>query len=474
MTSFDIRLPDPRVQIGAPPIAIVSADAHVGLPARDYIPYLDPQYREHAEPWLADVATHHEVAGRCGYPFPQEELEIIDTRRAIRNGGEIGNFDPDRRLREAEADGVVAEFLHPFGNIGSTPFYDVFNSVYSPELRTAGAIAHNRFLVDFCATAPERLLGVHLTYPWPDFEAAADQCRIAREAGARAVVPAQQAGIPGDPCPGFYDPAWDPFWAACQEYDLVVQVHAGWGKPQGMLAGNLKRAFERAEKARESAVSDNKELSSALSEAFDTFAERKALWQLMVGGVFDRFPRLKITFAEIHADWVPGTLAYLDSLSDEFGDLMKERPSDYWVRHCAVGASLMRLTDVDARDAVGKDKIMFGTDYPHMEGSWPNTRDWLRATVSQIPEADARALLGGNAIEWYGLDRDLLERTAMRVGPFPADILGDQTVDPAMLAHFHKRGGIGKREVSLFHDQLVEAVGEDTANARSARGINVG
>ena len=76
----------------------------------------------------------------------------------------------------------------------------------------------------------------------------------------------------------------------------------------------------------------------------------------------------------------------------------------------------MRYGEVRARHEIGIDKLMFGTDYPHMEGTWPNTQDWIRTTLGAIPETEARMILGENAIEFYGLDRELLERTARHRG----------------------------------------------------------
>jgi hypothetical protein len=111
---------------------------------------------------------------------------------------------------------------------------------------------------------------------------------------------------------------------------------------------------------------------------------------------------------------------------------------------------------------------MFGTDYPHMEGMWPNTWDWIRATLSKIPEVEARQILGENAINFYGLDRGILEEAALRCGPLSADLLGDQPVDPALLENFHTRGGIDKRP-DLHEQELKATVRQDVDEALSAR-----
>jgi predicted TIM-barrel fold metal-dependent hydrolase len=443
---------------------IVSADSHVAAPAADYVEYLDPQYRAQGETYLRDIQFWHQGLGLLGYPFPPEVLDVVDDRGAIRRGGELGYFEPDFRLRETSAEGVVAELLHPQGPTGVVPFYDAFNQPSSPELRAAGARAHNRFLTDFCSVAPHRLFGVYLIYPWPDAQAAADQCRKARDAGAPAVFCGQQAGVPGDPCPALYDPFWDPFWAACQELELVVHIHAGFGHPQGTFLKTLQEASAEGDITNDAPGPRGEQTATLLAESFDSFDERRPLWQLMLGGVFDRFPRLKIAFVEVHCDWIPETLAYLEARHAEDPSRLRLSPTEYWHRHCAVGASLMRYSDVSVRHEVGLDKVMFGTDYPHMEGAWPNTRAWIRTVLGRLPEHELRAILGENAVTFYGLDRDALVHEARRVGPLPTELLGEQNVSSALLAQFHARSGIDK-QMTLHAEQLAEAYDEDRAGA---------
>jgi predicted TIM-barrel fold metal-dependent hydrolase len=445
-TVFDIRFVKSKEDTSLDPLIIVSVDSHVALPTEGYAEYLDPKYRDH---YFEDMKNVFEFVQAMGdYPFSPEVIEKIDDRYAMRTGGEIGYFDPERRLRETEAEGVVAEFLHPVGMHSSGPFFDLCSDLCSPELRAVGARAHNRFLEDFCSVAPGRFLGVPEIYPWPDAEAAARECERVRAAGMHAVFPAQQAGIPGDPCPAFFDPFWDPFWAACQDLGLVIHIHAGWGIPQAK--GGLMKHYEEA-------LAGN-----SGRDFFDTFVERRPLWQLMFGGVFDRFPGLRVSFVEIHCDWVPATLAYLDRRHAEGASTMKLKPSEYWERHCAIGGSLMRHSDVAVRHEVGLNKFMFGTDYPHPESSWPNTHDAIRTTLGGVPEFEARRILGINAIEFYGLDRELLAKEARRCGPVAAQVLGQHHVDEAILKSFEDRAGIGKSP-RIHAERLADAVDEDLA-----------
>jgi predicted TIM-barrel fold metal-dependent hydrolase len=490
-TSFDVRDADMTTLSRADltPVTIVSADGHACLPPRQYKTYLSTKYHDAFGGYLEDVGAQRRRTDLQGYPPGEDLLAVYDSRGAVSAAGEVAFFDPVWRLRQAEAEGVTAEFLHPGGNIGFVPFVDVQNSPRSHELRAAGARAHNRFLEEFCSEAPGRLLGVPVIYPWPDWDAAVADCRRARESGFCAICPPPMAGAQGD-LPALYDAWWDPLWAACQELGLVVHIHAGFGKAQGSVVELFRDVFARMEKVSEPSDGDVDGLaaidpqllprfdpasdhqSSFLAEFFESFVERRPLWQLMWGGVFDRFERLKVAFVEVHCDWVPATLEYLDHVHTAEPGPMRLTPSEYWRRHCGVGLSLMRYGDVAARRGVGIEKLMFGTDFPHVEGSWPNTHDWIRATLGSVPESEARQILGENAINFYGLDWPLLTKTAKRIGPLPSDLFGHHVVDRELIRHFEYRAGIDKL-ADVKEDRLAQTVEEDRAGALAARRASV-
>jgi predicted TIM-barrel fold metal-dependent hydrolase len=448
-------------------LLVVSSDSHGGPPPADYRPYLDPQHRDALDDHLADVAMLQGVLQLVGYPFSEDVLDVVDDRGAIRGGGADGAFDPARRLREAEAEGVVAEVINPgTQDLGPAPFYEIMCSRYSPELRAAGAMAHNRWLAEFCAYAPDRLLGMALTEPWPDMAAAVAQLHWAREHGLRGVWTDQFAGLEGE-APGLWDRAWDPFWAACADLELPVHIHIGFGIPQGTPQMVMRAAVQMAQ-------DDPKAMDDVAGDLFDSiFQSRKPLWQLMAGGVLDRHPRLRVVLAEQHADWLPATLAYLDRqhAAGEFD--VPRPPSEYWRSGSfAVTCTAVRRSDLESRHEVGVERMMFGTDYPHMEGTWPNTRDWLRATFVDVPEAEARAILGENAVDLYGLDRKVLAAVAAEVGPTPAEILdGDHRIDPRLIEQFHRRSGYSKPRLASFDEaELAAGVQEDLEHLVASSG----
>ena len=100
---------------------------------------------------------------------------------------------------------------------------------------------------------------------------------------------------------------------------------------------------------------------------------------------------------------------------------------------------------------------MFGHDYPHSEGTWPNTFDWLRDALQGVPENEVRSILGENAVRCYSLDGAALTRIAERIGPRPEDILGDNgRVDPALIANFEQRAGYERSFEDVDTDRLAE------------------
>jgi predicted TIM-barrel fold metal-dependent hydrolase len=226
-------------------------------------------------------------------------------------------------------------------------------------------------------------------------------------------------GVPGQTSNAALPPLWDayyePFWQTCEGVGLVLSVHAGWGTEQGFLynffdlladrMGEMGGELDR-EKVEGIAMMVAQEMASADDSPIRLNSRpQQAMWQLMLGGVFDRHPNLRFVLTELRATWVPATLATLDRLADETKPSMKLKPSDYFERQCAVGPSSTHRSEILMRSEIGLHKMMFGTDYPHHEGTWPNTREWIKVAFEGVPEADARLVLGQNAVNFYGLDR---------------------------------------------------------------------
>jgi len=160
-----------------------------------------------------------------------------------------------------------------------------------------------------------------------------------------------------------------------------------------------------------------------------------AFTQMLAGGVFERHPTLKYVIAENGAWWVPDIVSRMDSkwegdhATRKFGPAafrsgLAMKPSGYVDRNCWLAASVMGAAEIERREQIGVGNIMWGSDYPHPEGTWPHTREWLAERFRGVPEDDARRILGLTAAEVYGFDLAALAPHTERVGPGVADVTG--------------------------------------------------
>ncbi|MGW1865760.1 amidohydrolase family protein [Streptomyces mauvecolor] len=377
---------------------VISADCHAGADLLDYRPYLESKHHEAFDAWAAT------------YVNPYEDL-MADTADR--------NWNSARRVADLEADGIVAEVVFP----NTIPPFFPSASLMAPaptreefEQRWAGLRAHNRWLADFCAEAPGRRAGVAQIL-LNDVGEAVREIRRSKEAGLTGGILLPGAP-PGSGVPELYSDAYDPIWAVCAELGVPVNHHGGSASPP-LGEDPAARAVFMVE---------------------TTWFSHRALWHLIFGGAFNRHPSLKLILTEQGSGWIPGVLDMLDYYHDrlvaaatkastaesKFGaglaESMGKGPSQVWRDNCFVGASFMRPHEVPLRDRIGLDKIMWGSDYPHDEGTTPFSREGLRIAYAGLPRDEVAAMVGGNAARVYGFDLPSLDKVAARVGPTVAEI----------------------------------------------------
>jgi predicted TIM-barrel fold metal-dependent hydrolase len=385
---------------------VISADTHAGADLRDYKAYLPARWHEEFDAW-AD-----------SYSSPFDDLQIATAKR---------NWDSDFRLAELDADGIAAEVLIP--NTVPPFFPTVPNITISLprtreefERRWAGIQAHNRWQIDFCSLAPARRRGLIQILPH-DVELAMAEIRWGAEQGCfgGVLVPAVS---PGDPVvqPLFHT-RYEPIWALCQDLDLSVVQHSGAGSPEMPM--------------------DQPASNAVLITEMVTWAQR-TIPHLILAGVFERYPRLRFVPTEQGVSFVRSQLQILDSMVPTmkssahnrtygmFGgssvDDLTMAPSDYVRRNCYFAASAFSPYERDMIAYLGEDHLMWGSDYPHEEGTAPDSRLALRWTFHDVPEATCRKILAGNAAGVYGFDLSKLTPIAKRIGPTVEEVrtpLGD-------------------------------------------------
>ncbi|MEK9868375.1 MAG: amidohydrolase family protein [Gammaproteobacteria bacterium] len=376
------------------PDLLITADTHAGGSHEQYREYLEPKYREIFDDW------------RGGYKNPSQ---------AHYGSKKMRNWDYDIRTNDQNSQGVVGEVVFP--NTVPPFFRKSIVTAQPPkpdeyELVLAGIRAHNRWLKDFCDEDPDRRAGIGLILP-NDLDEAIKDIEFIAEAGLRGGVLLPL--IPPD-CTWLkplYDPAWDKVFAAIQDHDLVMNQHSGQGSPDYG--------------------------SSMVGEALwvtEVTWYCQAGWRhLIMSGVFEKFPKLKYILTESGCAWVPAALAQMDRIHMgmargaigelNYGDqewVLKEAPSAYASRNCYYGASFPSKADLDGIDQVGVDRVLWGNDYPHYEGTFPYNLESLRLTFNDLSEDVRRKILGLNAADLYKFDVDKLIPLVREFGPTPDQV----------------------------------------------------
>lgn len=408
---------------------LISGDCHAGPPLPGFAPYFDPEHRdEFARYWKARpnaaaaeaaVAGDLEALAASMDAFMKatgagDQLASSFSERALRMLA--GLFDSKVRNQCLDEEGIAGEVIFSDGFVENhAPFSDSMDSggqlfgckkPWPFELQLAGARAYNRWLAEFCNESPERRAGVIQLPPAHDAELLIAEMTRAREAGLRGgvLVPPLEMGLPG-----YHDPHYDALWSAAADLGLPIAVHGGSAKaPDGVDTYGGKEP-----------------LASIFHFTESTFFDRRPLWFFIWGGVFDRHPKLKLVFAEALTHWVPQELMRLDEMYDMWNlkvlrDQLTMRPSEYWRRNCAITATFVSRAEIEMRDEIGVDNLLWGSDYPHPEGTWPYTGLCLQHAFNGIPTRETERMLGGNALDLYDFDATALRKLADEIGPSPS------------------------------------------------------
>jgi predicted TIM-barrel fold metal-dependent hydrolase len=454
-------------------LRVISADGHWGGPPRLYRDYIDPQYRTELDALTAEDDAWRE-SSLTQRRFAPETLELIDGDRRIRDGGEWGAWQLGPRLAELDREGVAGEILLPGHQETVLPFFSHVNRVHAPELRIAGARAYHRQLADVMSEADGRLFGIAEPGPCLDMAETVGELRWVAAQGFVGVF--APGNIADAALPPLHDRYYEPFWATCHEAGLAINVHAGYGFPQGgfherlpMMAAMVQQ-MGTDEALAQSTLSTG-DISTLRIDQFPAdhpfrmalTEPRRLMWQLMLGGVFDRYPDLRLVFTEIRADWVPDTIEFLDRHLATAGARLAKTPAEYFDANVYIAPSSTRRHEVAIRHRIGVDRLMFGTDYPHPEGTWPNTKEWIRDAFADVPEDELRKILGDNALACYRLPEAPLTAVADRIGPSIAELFDRPAIDPKVLAQFHARSGYRRPAEQPDHETLRSMIDADLA-----------
>ena len=374
--------------------SVISADGHIETPPDSWVKYVPAKWRERAprlvplaeggEGWLVEgqpmLHNGPNITGRGPIRFRNASFWNADGSPAE------GAGDAAQRLREQDADGIDAEVLFP--PVFASRFLE---GIGDPAVYASMVHAFNVFLAqDFCSVAPDRLIG-NAVIPVSGSDAAMSELRAVHDLGLRSISFYQFPNGTGRPAA-----ADDEFWEATLELGVALSPHFGFGQVAATPGGSGRGV-------------GHLDAATTLSLRAGSHAPVYCMVQLIASGVFDRFPDIRFYFAETNASWLPGTLYFLDDnyalYRDTFDLELRMKPSEYILRHCYFG---MVRDPVALRlgDEMPYANLMWGSDFPHSVGTFPNSRSHLDEAFARVDPSTRRQIVLETPAQYLGLDLD--------------------------------------------------------------------
>lgn len=304
---------------------------------------------------------------RIGNPGIKEALGLgPNIENTLRRGLIQTAWSHDVRVPHIRAEGVQKEIVFPQSLLG---YVDP-----DPDVREAMFWTYNNYIAGQTKENPN-FFGVGLFSNWWDpakVQRAMDQIVDLGLKGAMVPITMRDAD---NKVLSFAHPQLDTFWKVVEKAGIPVCLHVG--EPAD---------FE-----------GRGEMAAGALHAFGPY--RKPISQMIFGGVFDRHPEAQVVFAEGGIGWVLPWLQDAEALYDTYGtllDAIEHRPGYYWRKNCYATFQADDL-GLSHLDVLGADRVMWGQDYPHSEGTFGFTRGAMKSIVDKVGEEKAKLILGGNA-----------------------------------------------------------------------------
>ena len=366
---------------------VISSDSHVFEPPDLWTERIDSKFKGR-EPTLIRVGNEDHIIVEGDHKLGGIGLILgagnrFDAPETISFEGKFedvhqGGYEPEEHIRDMKIDGVSAEVLYP--SLGLF-FYTIDDS----ELLSASFRTYNDWLAEFCNTNPDRLKGIAMV----NLDDVGDGIKELTRAAKMGLVGAMISERPPDER-RYYGAEYEPFWAAAQDLNMPLSLHTATirGSRPIELDTNVGVASVRAMKVVFPAVS---------------------LCDMIFSGVFERFPKLKVSVVEFELAWAAHLLntmdyTYVERPEEAFyrfkGDAL---PSDFF--HHNVFLSFQEdAVGIRLRDVIGVDKLMWGSDYPHSESTFPRSREIIDGILEGVPQDEKAKIVGGNVARLYPFD----------------------------------------------------------------------
>jgi predicted TIM-barrel fold metal-dependent hydrolase len=370
------------------PHLILSSDSHVFEPPDLWTSRIDAPFRARA-PRMQRIDGADQIVVEAdqvlsGIGLISNAGARFEAPQTISGRGRFedvlrGGYDPARHLDDMRLDGVAGEVLYPSQGL----FYF---RIADPALMSAIFRAYNDWLAEFCRTDPVRLKGIAMV----NLDDVAD--------GVRELERASRLGLAGAMITEYplehrrYDqPEYEPFWSAAEALEMPISLHTATRR-QGKIRG-----------------AGDKTLRDASSRATKAFYPALSMCDLIFSGVFERHPRLILAIVEFELAWAPHLLTAMDYTYRErheeaiyrFKD--DRRPSDFFHRNVVLSFQEDAI-GIRLRDVIGVDNMMWGSDYPHSESTFPRSRKILAEILAGVPDDEQARIVGGTTARVYRFD----------------------------------------------------------------------
>jgi len=364
---------------------LISADDHVNPPPTMYAERLSAAFRQRAP--RVERRDGNDVLVFEGTERPFGALEGsagVDSKDVTllaktKETGRKGGWDPHARIQDMDFDGVQAQVLFGSGAGGGVAI-----QCEDRALRVEMMRAYNDWIAEFCEPYSDRLIGI-AELPVYDMDVALAEAARCAEIGLRGVlipaVPAYEESPASDK--PYTDSSYDRLWAALAEMNLPIHFHLGT-RP-------ITRGLQQEIMVN---ISVNK---SAMAEPIASF---------IFSGAFQRHPNLKIVSVESGIGWMAFLVPWMDSVWKKHryhtGSPLTEPPSVYFHRQ-VFGTFIDDVIGVRNRDVIGVDNILWSSDYPHVNSSWPTSREYVERHFADVPEDERRKMVCDNTARLYDI-----------------------------------------------------------------------
>jgi predicted TIM-barrel fold metal-dependent hydrolase len=371
---------------------IISADSHITEAPNTYLDHIDAKWRDKApviktldkigDAFLIDGFDRPVALGLVAAAGkPPEEIRVTGVRfEELHRGG----WDPDARMAEQRRDGVAAEVIYP--TVGM-----VLCNHPNVDYKKACFDAYNRWIAGYCARHPERLLGCGQTAMRSPEEGIED-LRTIQALGLRGVM------MPGNPAVEDYDSRiYDAFWEAAIELGLPLSFHI-----------LTDRNYTFGHRVRGPAMNGFLSIVRGCQDIMGT---------LVLGGVFERHPALKIVCVEADAGWVPHYMYRMDHAYKRHrnwlpaGQALSKLPSEYFSENIYTTFQDDWVA-FKVADMMNWRRLLWANDFPHSDSTWPWSQEMLAEHTKHLTPEQKRAILCDNVAELYGIDVAKLEAAA--------------------------------------------------------------